>query len=153
MILAMVFSASVGITQKIHQASEYRNELYGLLFTAFAFGAVCSFLIYFCSRYVQKKKIVKVENKPDGNVANKKAVLLLLISVVIISGVSAAANNVINLYLSGKVQSAIFFPIVNGVPLVMYVITSFVLFKEKLSKKQWMGVLLGLAAVLCLCLS
>jgi multidrug transporter EmrE-like cation transporter len=50
------------------------------------------------------------------------------------------------------VDSAIFFPIVNGGGLIMITILSLVFFKERLTKLQWVGMALGAAATLLLCL-
>jgi len=48
-------------------------------------------------------------------------------------------------------DSAVFFPIVNGGGLVLTTFAAVLLFKEKLSKKQWIGVVLGIASVVFLC--
>ena len=56
-----------------------------------------------------------------------------------------------NLYLSGVMDSAVFFPIVNGGGFVLATIAAVLLFKEKLSTKQWIGVVLGIASVVFLC--
>ena len=70
---------------------------------------------------------------------------------MIASGACAAVNNKFNLYLSGVMDSAVFFPIVNGGGLVLTTLAAVLLFKEKLSKKQWIGVVLGIASVVFLC--
>ena len=67
-----------------------------------------------------------------------------------ICGIGVAGNNALNLYLSGVTDTAIFFPIVNGVPLLCSLLVSFILFKEKLKKKQLWGLLVGIVAIVCL---
>ena len=54
-------------------------------------------------------------------------------------------------YLSGVIDSVIFFPVVNGGGLVLTTLASLLIFKERLRGKQWIGILLGIASVLCLC--
>lgn len=70
---------------------------------------------------------------------------------MIVSGACVAVNNKFNLYLSGVMDSAVFFPVVNGGGLVLTTLAAVLLFKEKLSKKQWIGVVLGIASVVFLC--
>lgn len=48
-------------------------------------------------------------------------------------------------------DSAIFFPIVNGGGLVLTTLAAVLLFKERLSVKQWMGVAFGIISVVFLC--
>ena len=43
------------------------------------------------------------------------------------------------------------FPIVNGGGLMLTTLTATLLFKERLSKKQWIGLALGAIAVILLC--
>ena len=72
--------------------------------------------------------------------------------LMLVSGVCVAANNKLNLYLSGVIDSVIFFPVVNGGGLVLTTLASLIIFKERLRTKQWIGILLGIASVLCLCI-
>ena len=74
------------------------------------------------------------------------------ITLLIVSGVAVALNNIINLYLAGVMDSAVFFPLVNGVGLVLGIVAGLVVFREKLSVKQWIGIACGVAATLLLCL-
>ena len=70
--------------------------------------------------------------------------------VMMVSGACVAVNNKLNLYLSGVMDSAVFFPIVNGGGLVLTTVAAFLLFKEKLTKKQWVGLIVGICAVVFL---
>ena len=83
---------------------------------------------------------------------SSKASASLLTVLFCAAGIGIALNNLINLYLSGVVESAIFFPIVNGGGLVLITVASLVFFREKLSGRQWLGMAFGTAAVLLLCL-
>ena len=74
-----------------------------------------------------------------------------MLAIMIVSGVCVAVNNKFNLYLSGVMDSAVFFPIVNGGGLVLATLSAVILFKEKLSTKQWIGVILGITSVVFLC--
>ena len=71
--------------------------------------------------------------------------------MAVVSGIFIALANQINLYLSGVMSSAIFFPVVNGGGLILTTIVAIAFFKEKLSKKQWVGLIIGVIAILLLC--
>ena len=90
--------------------------------------------------------------KQGGQLMDRKAGLGLLAALFIAAGVGVALNNQINLYLSGVVPSAVFFPIVNGGGLVLITASSVLFFREKLTARQWVGLALGIAATLLLCL-
>ena len=143
-LIAMVCVTLIGIMQKIHQTSKYQGELMPFLVVAFLVSALGSLAMYFIYR-CREEKIAPTEKK-------KMDFWRLFLFVSAVYGLATAGNNAINLYLSGVVDAAIMFPIVNGIPLVLNVALSFVLFKEKLTKKQWIGFILGFASVVCLSL-
>ena len=74
-----------------------------------------------------------------------------MLGLMLVSGACIAINNKFNLYLSGVMDSAVFFPIVNGGGLVLTTLAAVLLFKEKLSRKQWVGIVLGILSVVFLC--
>ena len=137
-IISCICCGGVGIMQKVHQSSDYKNELTMFLIIAF----ICSFLFSSVNIFTEKKE--KIFNK-------KKSVPLLCI-IFFAGGIGIALNNMINLYLSGVVESAIFFPIVNGGGLILVTVSSLVFFKEKLTSKQWIGLAFGIVATLLLCI-
>ena len=143
-MLACLFCGGVGIMQKIHQSSDHRGELTMFLVIAF----ICSFVFSTGSIIVQRYG----KNGKREPFIEKKISTVLLAVLFIAGGIGTALINQINLYLSGVVDSAIFFPIVNGGGLIMITVLSLVFFKERLTKRQWMGMALGAAATLLLCL-
>lgn len=141
-VLAMSLTAMIGLTQKIHQNSSHKGELIGFLVVAFCVSMLFSLVMFFLTRKKEKKRETYV-----GFVFETKAILYIIF-VMLLCGVCTGLNNSINLYLSGVVDSVVFFPIVNGVPLMASLITSFLIFKEKLAKKQIVGFLCGIVAIL-----
>ena len=129
----------IGIMQKVHQSSPYRTELNEFLVIAFVVAGVLSGILaaLFC-----KRTAVQKENKHS---------LTLLLLCMFVAGVGVALNNRFNLYLSGVIDSAVFFPVVNGGGLILSTLAAVVFFKERHAKKQWIGILLGIVAVLMLC--
>ena len=55
-----------------------------------------------------------------------------------------------NLYLSGAMNPIVFFPIVNGGVILLSGIAAICVFREKLSKQQWIGLAVGFASIMCL---
>ena len=145
-LIAFVATGGIGVMQKVHQSSEYRDELNAFLIVAFVSSAVlCAFFAALMKRRESRFADEKEKNK------NGKRQVWLLLGIMIASGACVAVNNKFNLYLSGVMDSAVFFPIVNGGGLVLTTLAAVLLFKEKLSTKQWIGVVLGIASVVFLC--
>lgn len=143
-LAAFLCTGFIGVMQKWHQSTEYSGEQDSFLITAFAFSFAASAL--YCAVAAAKRK------KADPQTQGKKAIISLLpIAIMIVSGVCVAANNKLNLHLSGVMESAVFFPVVNGGGLVLTLLASIVIFKEKLSLRQWLGVLTGIVSVILLC--
>ena len=132
-LLAFLFQGSIGVLQKIHQSSAHRGELNGFLFVAF----ICSFLY---SRLRAGKTFSELR-------FTKKH-----ISIAIVCGICAYAMNILNLKLSGLLPSQLFFPVINGSAIVLSSLISVLLFKEKLSKKQSIGLIGGIASLIAICL-
>ncbi|MBE7025986.1 MAG: hypothetical protein E7410_00250 [Ruminococcaceae bacterium] len=141
-IVAFVCTGMIGVMQKFHQNSDFKAELNGFLIVAFAISFVysaVSFFIISSKQISSVRQFTKTELKPYTLV------------IMVICGMCAALNNKINLYLSGIIDSAIFFPIVNGANLILTAIASVLIFKEKLSLQKWIGMAIGIIAVILLC--
>lgn len=139
-ILCFVCTGAIGIMQKVHQSSVHKHELNAFLVIAFLVSSLFSLLLFLLG---QKTNERAVASAPVGR-------NILLISMLI-CGAAFAVNNKLNLYLSGVMDSAVFFPIVNGGGLVLTTLAAVLVFREKLSKKQWVGVAVGILSVLFLC--
>ena len=137
---AIIFlsTGAIGVLQKVHQASSYKLELGGFLITAFLTSSVVSFV-----------GTLALTKNLKANLKGKSVVKIILLSVLF--GVFVAVNNKLNLFLSGKLDSALFFPLVNGGGLVLTTLSAIIVFREKLSVKKWTGFFVGLVAVLLLC--
>ncbi len=149
-LLAMAFNGGVGILQKTHQSSAHKAELPAFLFVAFAFCAVFSAFCYLFLAIRARKK--RQENGGEEPTTGSPRFSCNLIVLFLLSGVCVALCHCINLYLSGVVAAAVFFPIVNGGALMLTTLASLLLFHERLSLTQWLGLALGAVATLLLCL-
>lgn len=142
-LIAFLCTGGIGVMQKIHQSSVYKEELNAFLVIAFAVSfLIASVLTFVFSNKEQTALLPKTE---------KGKLNWFLLGGVVLSGGCVAVNNKLNLFLSGIMDSAVFFPIVNGGGLVLTTLGAVLLFKEKLSKKQWCGVVIGILSVILLC--
>ena len=143
-IVSFLSTGAIGIMQKVHQTSVYHAELNAFLILAFAVSTLLSGVIA-AVLYLRSAK------KTSESVSVSKGARLILPALMVISGICTGANHKLNLYLSGVIDSAIFFPVVNGGGLVLTTLAALVVFRERLSVGQWIGIGLGIASVVCLC--
>ena len=132
-LLAFLFQGTVGVLQKIHQNSAHKTEVSGFLFVAF----ICAIVFCFIRNrgFNQEIKL------------GKKTVLIGLVC-----GGCSFGMNYINLILSGLLPSQLFFPLVNGSAIVISSLMSVILFKERLSKRQTIGLVGGIVSLIAICL-
>ena len=71
----------------------------------------------------------------------------LFIILALVSGLLSCLYNRLNIYLSGVLDGVIFFPSFNGGVVVLSTVVSMIIFKEKLSAKQLIGLLLGISGI------
>lgn len=126
----------VGVCQQLHQNSIYAHELKTFLLWSFTFSAIMFGIVYL----VTKKKSRQKESSAF-KLKTKSSVLAMLTGAVI------GAVNIINLYLSGKMPGVVFFPIVNGGVIILSGIAAISIFKERLSRKQLIDLILGILSV------
>ena len=124
----------VGVMQKIHQSTEYKSQSTAFLVSAFAFMTAASAFIWLYER----KRAGEKRFDPDAK----------QIAFALISGATFAVPHTANLYLAGAMPSAVFFPIINTGGLILTLLAATLLFKEKLSRLQWLGIALGLISSL-----
>ena len=68
--------------------------------------------------------------------------------ITLFLGLVLGYHNKFCTYLSGVLPSALYFPIINGGVIVLVAVASVVLFKEKLSVKQIIGLILGVVCIM-----
>lgn len=132
---AFLGSGCIGVLQKIHQTSVYHEELDGFLFAAFVSGACVLGLV------LLGKRLRAAKPAGDGTP------LRLLLTIAPVNGICTALINKLNLYLSGVLPGILFFPLVNGGVILLSILASRVLFHEKMTPKQVLGVVLGVLSI------
>lgn len=142
---SFIFCGLIGVMQTWHQSNaEHRDELNAFLVIAFVIAFVYSTAMSLIS-------LKKEPKRADGEGRRFPFLALLPLLLIAMAGVCGAANNMFNLYLVGKMEKAVFFPLVNGGGLILTTLSAVIIFREKLSVKQWIGMAFGVAAVFLLC--
>ncbi len=126
-IVAMLCNGTVGLIQKIFRMSEYSAEQSGLMVLAFFAGTIITGLM------MPKKK----PSLPSAG----------FLKTVTGSGISLGFTNSINLYISGVLPGVIVFSCVNGGGIVASTLLARFMERERLSRKKWLSVIIGVIAI------
>lgn len=136
--VAFVFSGAVGVVQKIHQNNAaHKAEMPALLLTCFFVSFALSGIRLITERGRMKK---------SGESLNKLTLAVLLFPAV--SGLCFAFPHTINLFLSGRLASVVFFPTINLCPMLLTMLYAVFGFKERLTAKQWAGIAVGILSTM-----
>ena len=145
-----VFSGALGIVQKLF-AHNYSNDYSLDTFLSISFLMIIGISLIVWGVYailsatkshahvpVKERAITKIDKPLIG----KRTFMFTLIL-----GLILGFHNKICTYLSGVLPSALYFPVVNGGVIVMTAVISAILLREKLSKRQFISVILGFIAI------
>lgn len=135
-VLSMLFTGGIGILQTVHQNSAYKNEFTAFLRLTFLFAVVINCIMW---RLCEKK-----DKSCYASISTTTAAACLM-------GIFIGAVNIINLYLSGVVDKIVLFPFLNGGLIFASIMVSVIVFREKISVKQWIGLLIGIISMCLLC--
>ena len=130
LIIALVCSGGLGILQKIQQTSEYKNQRSTFILIAFLFAFITSLLFFLFKK------------KGDRPIDKRSLGFCTLV------GVFFSVCNLLNTYLAGKLDSSVFFPILNISSILMSVLLGFIIYKERLTKKDIFVLCLGTIAII-----
>jgi drug/metabolite transporter (DMT)-like permease len=132
-IFAFVLSGMAGVMEKIHQSTKAAAEKLPFVFVA------CVFMLVFSvtARWITRKNT----EKTDAGA---------MISLAALSGLVIGLYSTVNLTLSGKLDSMIYYPIANGGAMLLTVLVSVIVFKERFDKPRIIGTGIGLLGILCL---
>ncbi len=130
LIIAMISSGGLGVMQKIQQKSAHSDEMEIFVIVAFVFASLVSMIFYLFAK--------KENEKTSGN--------MLRISAIV--GVSFGISNLLNTSLAGKLDSAVFFPVLNISRIIVSMILGIAFYNEKISKKDIYVLALGIASII-----
>ncbi|MBQ8510868.1 MAG: hypothetical protein IJ493_13285 [Clostridia bacterium] len=138
--IAFLCQAAVGVMQKVQQSSAYAGETSAFLASAF----LCSLGFAAVMALISKPAPASLESggKPGWQMTVP----------ALICGVCVFLQNDLNLKLSGRLPSQVFFPLVNGGSLFLCTLAAVVLFREKLTRRQCVGLAGGILVLAGICL-
>lgn len=138
-LVAALCSGFLGVVQKVHQHSiDHRSEMAAMLISCFAVSTIFAGVQYW--RHLPHR----------GTSSTDKPMTTHAIVLPILCGLSFAFPQTINLFLVGQVPAAVFFPIVNLTPMILTMVSAVIIFKERLSRKRWIGIGVGIVSTIFL---
>ncbi len=140
-VLAFLFNGSLGVFQKLHQTSEYKDEIGMYQLAAFTVSALLSLVLLLIYR---KKETIGVTLFERGKI-------LSFLIITLVCGCGIAFCNHFNMYLSGVMPAIVVFPVLNGGTMILTTASGLIIWKERLSPKQIVGLAAGILAILLLC--
>lgn len=133
LIIAMLCSGGLGVLQKIQQNSPYANEKVLFTLLSFVLAAIISFLRCLFTK-------------------NRSAIIDKKILSATWVGAAFACCNLLNVILAGRLDSVLFYPILNIGTILVSIICGMIFFKEHFTKKDFLIFLLGITAILLICI-
>ena len=131
----MICCGAVGVIQSVHQSSAWSKEQNGFLAVSFFFVVLINLISFL------------VTPKSSEDHEHKEGISLQSVILPVLSGLFFGVVNALNLFLIGVMPNVIFFPIANGGLLIVTMFAAVWIFHENLNRKQWIGILIGLAAM------
>ena len=131
-LVAFLSAGAIGVIQKWHQNTPWKDEQEGFLLVALTVSALFSGGVL---------ALLALRKRSEREVRSYFGLLRLCV----------ALNNKLNLYLAGVMDSAVFYPVMNGGTLMGTTLCACLLFRERLTKRQWIGLAVGIVAVILLC--
>ncbi len=137
LVLSSLFflaGGGVGILYMLFGASDAADEINAMMLCAACVATALYFIV---------GGIINVVNKEPCPKIHKSGILF-----IILCGIASCTYMRMNLYLSTVIPSVVFFPLSNSSVVIFSTISGVILYKEKLSKIQILGMLIGLAALI-----
>ncbi|MDR0426835.1 MAG: DMT family transporter [Clostridiales bacterium] len=145
--LSLLSSGFLGVLQKIHQTSGYKEELFPFLFISFAAALAAAVALRFIAPRGE-------DAADDTGAADGKRTPFYRSGTMfaLLYGAVFAAVNILNTYLSGQLPSMIFFPVYNGGVIFTGLFVGLLIFRESVTKYDIIGLLVGVAGILFIAL-
>lgn len=136
-LIAFICNGSTAVLQKQYKLSFPEGQAY--LFMAISYLTTT---IIFSILFLLKK-----ENSNNSLTTQK---LRKILPVSLISGLGSCTGNIALMHLSTKVSAAVLYPSVNGGLSVMVVVFAILMFKEKITLKKLLAIVIGIIAIVVL---
>lgn len=131
-LLIFFINGMTGVIAKAHQISKHSVDEISFTVISCFFTSVLSML--FLLPELHKK------DKPQIKIDFKSAFKLKPLIFIILIGISNYTGNFLHLLAANHVPASVQFPLVSGGVIVLSAIVSAFVFKEKLTKKEWISI-------------
>ena len=144
-LVCMFFNGALAILASAHQHTDVKLETSQFVLYQYLFAALLSFFLYFLVK--QRMRGEKKEGERSGRSFD--------LNIQSIGGAMAAALllcifQVSNLYIVRTVNPMILYPLRTGLNSLMMTFIGIVMFRDKLTVRQYIGIALGIASVVTL---
>lgn len=137
-LISFLCNGLISVNQKIYAQVSAEFNVFCFVAAAYITAAIMSFVVYCVSGRSKKVEIPK--SKPG------KACLVS----GIITGAILGTFQCVSTYAASVIDGTVLYSAYNCITSIMIVFAGRLVFKEKLSAKQYVGVVLGMGAVLCM---
>ncbi len=132
-IIFFLAGGGVGVIYMMFGKSDGASQINGMMLCA---GVVSAILFFLFGIIINKFK-----KMPSPKIRKRSFIFIIL------SGIATCTYMRMNLYLSTVIPSIVFFPVSNGSVVILSAVFGSVLFKEKFTKTQIVGMIIGLIAI------
>ncbi|MDY3846223.1 MAG: GRP family sugar transporter [Eubacteriales bacterium] len=133
-VLATLANGSIGITQKVFGASRFHTEKKAFVACSYLLAFIITFTIYAVSRLKGK----------ETSAHRKAPTYLFSISV----GIILAIFQLLNTYAISVIDGSFLFPVYSGGSIILSTLVGVLFFKDKLTVKQTISIIIGIIAVI-----
>ena len=130
--LSLIGSGMVAVTQKYHQNTAHKDELASFVMLGLLFAAVLSFVVAVVKR-------AKAQKPPPPAFSD--------VGFVLIAGLCIGLQNLLNVFLAGKLAAAIQFPVYNIGSMILTALFGILVLKERYTVSQKIGFALGCLSI------
>ncbi len=130
---AMVFSGAIGAMQKVQQTSAVSDQMPAFVMVAAITACVGSVLM----------TLTRIKAEGKGVMLPKKGLLFISLA-----GLCFSAINFLNITCVGRLGAVVFFPMYNVINIMLSLICSVVLFKEKPRRADYFAFTIGIISIL-----
>lgn len=133
-LLAWLSTSSATIVQKMFAETEFNNENRAFISCIYIIAASVAFLVYLVLNKSGHKKTFKVD---------RRAVLYAAMV-----GLSLSVYQLLNTYAISVIDGTFLFPACSGGTIIFSALSGIVIFKDKLTKRQYLSLLAGVVAII-----
>lgn len=137
--LTFVCNGFLAVIQKAQQTATGGMESAGLMLVGFCTAALCYAAAYFALR-----------RGLPSQAARGRALLRQNLTAILLLALGSVGGNLLLTWLAGQVPASYLYPLVQGSIIVGVTLCSVLFFREKLSVRGKLGILLGVAAIVAI---